>query len=138
MNKIIFIFIFSILIYRSYSWHAYGHILTAQFAKNELQSSNIEIFNYFNEMSLLLNSLTDGKSNTFVESAVWPDDIKKDQLDFFDSWHFYDRFFSPEGFSTNGDSKYNAIYALDKVKEILSNPKINKNHFSKAIMIRFI
>jgi hypothetical protein len=44
-----------------------------------------------------LNSLTDGRSNTFVESSVWPDDIKESGMNFMDNWHFTDKPVNPNG-----------------------------------------
>lgn len=42
-------------------------------------------------MVFALNDLTDGKSNSFVEAAVWADDIKETGTNFLDNWHYTDR-----------------------------------------------
>jgi hypothetical protein len=44
-----------------------------------------------------MNPLTDGNSNSFVESAVWADDIKEPGMNFMDDWHFTDKPVNPNG-----------------------------------------
>jgi len=43
---------------------------------------NSESFKNIETSILALNGLTDGNSNTFVESAAWADDIKGPGMDF--------------------------------------------------------
>lgn len=43
------------------------------------------------------NNLTDGKSNTFAEAAVWADDIKEPGTSYLFNWHFTDRPINPDG-----------------------------------------
>jgi hypothetical protein len=45
-----------------------------------------------------LNDLTDGKSNSFVEAAVWADDIKETGTNFLDNWHYTDRPINNKGY----------------------------------------
>ena len=56
------------------SWGALGHMLTARIAEITLNNNNA----YLNAQThaLAINSLTNGKSNTFMESACWPDDLR--------------------------------------------------------------
>jgi len=44
-----------------------------------------------------MNPLTDGKSNTFVEAAVWADDIKEKGTNYMDNWHFTDKPINNDG-----------------------------------------
>ncbi len=48
-------------------------------------------------MIMALNTLTDGRSNDFISSAVWADDIKEPGMNFWDTWHYFDRPINPDG-----------------------------------------
>ena len=41
---------------------------------------------------MAFENLTDGKSNSFVEAAVWADDIKEYKANYFDDYHFTDMY----------------------------------------------
>jgi hypothetical protein len=41
--------------------------------------------------------LTDGNSNSFVEAAVWADDIKETGMNYLNNWHFTDRPINKKG-----------------------------------------
>lgn len=46
----------------------------------------------FRELTLAINNLCDNRTRTFIESAVWPDDLKGKQysMDIWNEWHFVD------------------------------------------------
>jgi len=46
----------------------------------------------FRELTLAINNLCDNRTRTFIESAVWPDDLKGRQysMDIWNEWHFVD------------------------------------------------
>lgn len=48
-------------------------------------------------MVLSMNGLDSDINNNFVTSAVWPDDIKDKAMNFWESWHYYDRPINPDG-----------------------------------------
>ena len=35
-----------------------------------------------------MNGLNNGRSNTFIESACWPDDLRNNGTDFMFLWHY--------------------------------------------------
>lgn len=50
----------------------------------------------FTSLVKAFENLTDGRSNTFVEAAVWADDIKEVNATFFDNYHFTDVVYDPQ------------------------------------------
>lgn len=56
---------------------------------------NTTLYNRVNNLILSLDPLCDNKSLTFIEAAVWPDDIKTPPMNFWDNWHFLDRPVNP-------------------------------------------
>lgn len=88
-------------------------------------------------MILDLNPLTDGRSNSFIESASWPDDIKAPGMYFWNKWHFIDKVLNPNGLEDSAvmeDFNTNIIFALQNVNETLINQK--KATLEKSIMAR--
>jgi len=61
-----------------------------------------------------MNDLTDGRSNTFAESACWPDDIK-DTIKFWNSWHYTNREINPDGLIVESNVEFNILNALETV-----------------------
>jgi hypothetical protein len=58
-------------------WWELGHLLVAQISEKRLKNiGETHSLDRFNELIDAFAELTDGRSNTFVEAAVWADDIK--------------------------------------------------------------
>lgn len=73
-----------------------------------------------------LNQLTDGRSNTFVEAAVWADDIKEIGTNYLDNWHFTDHPINQNGLLIVIDPidfSSNSIDAMRRAKSILVSKK---------------
>ena len=97
-------------------------------------------FAWARNIVLKLNDLTDGKSNTFEETAVWPDDIKEPGMRQFDNFHFYDKIHNKDGIliSVNETSfKYNSAELLRRAKLVFSK-KTNKVDFIQSMMMRYV
>lgn len=71
-----------------FAWWDVGHMMTAKVAELKLKKEHPEVLLWAESLVEDLNSLTDGRSNTFVESSSWPDDIKEEGIDFMDLWHY--------------------------------------------------
>ena len=73
-------------------WWDVGHMLTAAIAEIRLNKLDIYASGNFKEITLAINNLCDNRTRTFIESAVWPDDIKERQysMDLWNGWHFVD------------------------------------------------
>ena len=80
---------FFLLLALSLAWWDKGHMIVSQIAWNHLEdTSRTGPRDKLNELVEALNPFTDGKSNTFMEAAVWADDIKGYGASMFDSYHF--------------------------------------------------
>ncbi len=89
MLKLNIAIIFACFVVFSQSWWDLGHMLTSRIAWNYLTDLNqTQARNKFNQLVEAFNPFTDGKSQTFTEAAVWPDDIKSYGASFFDNYHF--------------------------------------------------
>lgn len=76
------------------SWWDVGHMLTAAIAEIRLNQLDIYASGNFKEVTLSINHLCDNRTRTFIESAVWADDIKGRQynMDIWNEWHFIDTY----------------------------------------------
>lgn len=72
-------------------------MMTAQVAQQQLKKMNPEVLDWANCLVSDFNILTDGRSNTFVEAAVWADDIKETGTNYLDNWHYTDRPINNDG-----------------------------------------
>lgn len=70
------------------AWWEVGHMMVAQVAKFQLQKDNADVLAWAEGLVQDLNSLTDGRSNNFVEASCWADDIKEPGTDYLNNWHF--------------------------------------------------
>lgn len=71
------------------AWWDKGHMLVSQIAYNHLTATDRTVArDKFNQLVTALNPFTDGRSQTFAEAAVWPDDIKEYGAGIFDNYHF--------------------------------------------------
>ena len=65
------------LLLSTQAWWDKGHMLVSQIAYNHLQDTHRkDQLDQFYQLIQAFNNLTDGKSNSFAEAAVWADDIK--------------------------------------------------------------
>lgn len=81
-----------------FAWWEVGHMMTAQIAELHLQQINPKALAWANSLIADFAPLTDGRSNTFVEAAVWADDIKETGTNYLDNWHFTDRPINQKGY----------------------------------------
>ena len=96
-NKLfVIISIFIIITNQSLSWWDTGHMLVAEIAKQNLQSKLPEAVNFIESITKALESQRHKKITNFVESATWPDFIKKYGIGIMDNWHFYDVKYDPK------------------------------------------
>jgi hypothetical protein len=121
-------------------WWDVGHMLVSKIAEDELQKNDPNSYDKFKGLIESMNNFTDGKSNTFVEAAVWSDDIKAYNATLFDNYHFLDRIYDPEGLmpSLSDVSKYNN--SLNTVRWCMTILKKNNNSntFERAFMARYL
>ncbi|CAK64822.1 unnamed protein product (macronuclear) [Paramecium tetraurelia] len=124
-------------------WWDVGHMMTAQIAKNYLKDNRPDTLAWADSLVQDLNSLTDGKSNTFAEAAVWMDDIKETGTSFMNDWHYTDRPINPDGLLIKIEDQnrnINSIYAINQAVSVLTNSKTARNRHTvfKAQMLRVL
>ena len=141
MKNLFVITLFALLATSSFCWWELGHILVAQIGKDRLtQLGKTDALNKMTDLINAFNNLTDGKSNTFIESAVWADDIKSYGVKMFDEYHFTNVVYDPE-FMFKGMTQFqqdiNSINTLGWVETVL---KANRDGvtFERAFMARYL
>ena len=83
-----YIFLLALLA-TSLAWWDKGHMLVSQIAWNHLTDTSRQAYrDQLNSLVEAFNPFTDGRSNTFMEAAVWADDIKSYGATMFDAYHF--------------------------------------------------
>ena len=90
MNKVSVVLLLFLLCGTGFCWWDLGHMLVSKIAEEKLKKESQQAYDNFNELVKAFENLTDGKSNSFVEAAVWADDIKQYKANYFDDYHFTD------------------------------------------------
>ena len=75
-------------------WWDVGHMLSAAIAEARLNQLNPYASVKFRELVTSINNLVDNRSQTFIEAACWPDDLKGRQynMELWNSWHFINKY----------------------------------------------
>ncbi|CAD8123975.1 unnamed protein product [Paramecium sonneborni] len=124
-------------------WWDLGHMMTAQIAKNQLRNDRPDVLAWADSLVQDLNNLTDGRTNSFVEAAVWLDDIKETGTSFLNDWHYTDKPINPDGLLIKIEDQgrnINSIYAINQATAVLTNSKTAKYRHTmfKAQMLRVL
>jgi hypothetical protein len=122
------------------AWNANGHKLVAQIAYDHLNP------NAKKQVNTLVKTFESfyPKHNRFIEAATWADDVRGIELSIFDSWHYTNLPFDPEGILTQEDLKHiadvnkgnDAVWILSKAIDTLS--KKDSTPFAKALMLNLL
>lgn len=129
-----------LLVQLGLGWWDVGHMLVSRIAEAELQKTDPQSYEKFDALVKSLNPMTDGRTQTFVEAAVWPDDIKNYGANLFNNYHFTDRIYDPDGMmpSMSDTAKYNnSLNLLGWCMNVLKKNKLN-NTFERAFTARFL
>jgi len=111
------------------SWNGRGHILIAQIAYEQLTPvSKKEI----DQLSISLNAL-DSRINHYIACATWPDDLKRNNVHAFDTWHYITLGFSNDGTKIPLPKKSNAVSAISKMTDTLKNKSLPPNERALAL-----
>jgi len=122
------------------AWVDVGHMLVSRIAEEHLSKNDPVAYSDFSNLVVSFNKLTDGRSNTFVESAVWADDIKNNGATLFNPYHYIDRIYDPDGLMPilkDKNKDINVVNTLGWVQTILKNNK-GFISFERAMMARFL
>lgn len=96
MKSLIFLILLPIL---TVQWWDVGHMLTSAIAEIRLNQFSPYTSVRFRDLVASINSLVDNRTRTFIESAVWPDDLKERQynMELWNDQHFIDKPFVEDG-----------------------------------------
>jgi len=98
-----------------------------------------EVYPYAEDTALLIAPFTFNLSNSFIESAVWPDDIKNLGWEFWNPWHFIDRGYDPSGEFYVADSEDDGPWAINQTLLVLmSNSSYANITIEKSMMLRMM
>lgn len=109
------------------AWWEIGHMAVSKIAENRLKELNeTAALDKFTALVESFNDFTDGRSNTFVEAAVWPDDIKEYNTSYFDDYHFTDVVYDPQNLFVAMSSFQKDVNSINVVSSCMSVLKTNK------------
>jgi hypothetical protein len=133
-----FLSIFSIFACLSYAkaWGCTGHMLIAQIAFNDInESSKPQINELIDNLGQFYLTSPD-----FVQSACWADDLKSEDVEMYNEWHYINLPYIPTPIKTSTiipvSSKENAIWVLNKAVQTLKSSKAKLP--DKAFMLRML
>ncbi len=121
-----------VLAFKLFAWNALGHRLVAQIAYDHM---TVEAKQKFNRMNHQLDKIY--RPQSFVNAATWLDTVKyQEDVNWFDSMHYVNQFFSTDGTALPTLQKVNAVWAIDQATKTLNS---NKSYpFDKAIALRVL
>jgi S1/P1 Nuclease len=123
----------------SYAWWCNGHMTVAMVAQLDLISRYPEVFETCQGLLAPLNGkLTHDKANTFVETACWADDIKEFSFEEFNSVHFIDRPYNPQGLLYPSGSESNIIWAIQNLQQTLQQQTAITAPLETSLSLRFL
>lgn len=115
----------------AWAWNATGHQLIAQIAYNHLNSHTRKILNQYNHA---LDKVYQPQS--FVRASVWLDQLKFQEFNWFNQYHFVKGYFSDDKTPLPPEPTHNAVYAIKSAVRALKNPKTSLFH--KGIALRIL
>lgn len=114
------------------AWWDAGHMVTAMIAYNQLDD---EVRKECDELIKALNEEYD-YTNHFVAAATWPDDLKGEGVHFYDSWHYTNIPYNPDGLEIGPQPDVNVVWAIGNCLSILKSSK--SRTFEKARALGFL
>lgn len=114
-----------------FSWNALGHRIVAQIAYDQMSLHAKQTFDNYNQA---LNKVY--KPQTWVDSAVWLDTLRYQDINWFAAMHYIDIPFSDDGSSLIPPQEINALWAIEKSRHLLLNKYATP--FDKGIALRIL
>lgn len=123
-----------------YAWSGTGHMVVAEIAKNSLRPSALEQL----EALIKVSGKDYPESNTFVTSSCWADDIKKNGVNEYDTWHYMLIPYDPNNLLTEEKKELliakttnnNVQWALKQCIQSIANSNIKP--VEKAMVVKFV
>ncbi len=114
-----------------FSWNALGHRLVAQIAYDQMTPSAKQVFNNYNQA---LDKVY--KPQTWVDSAVWLDTLRFQDVNWFATMHYIDIPFSDDETPLLPPGEINALWAIEKSRHLLLNQYATD--FDKGVALRIL
>lgn len=115
----------------SFAWNFIGHAVIAQIAYDNLTPTAKKQVD-----SLVIKfSQTYPAVNSFQKMADWADTVRGDSMNQFNSWHFVNKPFSPDGTHLPYYEYENVIWAISQNETSLAQAK---NPFNQALALAFL
>ncbi|CEG57031.1 S1/P1 nuclease [Legionella fallonii] len=131
MIRIIYTLILFFLAYNSYAWNALGHQLVAQIAYDHLTPQAKKMCEDYNHY---LDSFS--PSPNFVTASAWLDQIRRNDVHWFDNLHYIDIPFSNDQSKLPPLQEVNALWGIKQAILVLSSNK--SSAFDKGISLRIL
>ena len=117
--------------FTSMAWNALGHKLVAQIAYSNLTPHAKRMFNYYNHA---LNK--DYKSQSLISAAIWLDNLRYRNVNWFNSLHYENLFFTEDGTTIPLAVGNGAVWGMMEAKQVLLRPQ--SSDFEKGISLRIL
>lgn len=109
-------------------WWEVGHMAVTQIAEKRLKElGQTDALEHMVQLVQAFAPLSDGRSNTFVEGAVWADDIKEYNATYFDNYHFTDIVYDPTFMFVSMTDPQKDVNSINVANSAISVLKTNKN-----------
>lgn len=131
MKKFAFFVCLLLLPVISFAWNATGHQLIAQIAYWHLKPA---VKMQVNQLIAVLND--DYPKANFVRASVWADQIKNDNIQAYNQWHYINNYFSDDNSPLPKASGTNAVWAVNQAIKVLQSPQ--SKLLEKAFFLRFL
>lgn len=127
MKKIILLLTVVLCLTGVHCWWQIGHMAVSQIAEKRLaQLGQTVALSKFTSLIKAFENLTDGRTNTFVEAAVWADDIKETNTTYFDNYHFTDVVYDPQYLFVSMTEPQKDVNSINVASSCMSVLKTNK------------
>lgn len=131
-NKVLaFILAGCLLPFQTFAWNALGHQLIAQIAYDYLTPHARATFNHYNHA---LDK--EYRADSFINAAVWLDSLRHHDVNWFNSLHYIDWYFTEDGSLLPSPQPVNAVWAIKEARRILNSKK--SNEFEKGFSLRIL
>lgn len=115
----------------SFAWNFIGHAVIAQIAYDNLTPTAKK---HVDELVVTFAHVYPD-SNSFQKMADWPDHVRQDNMNQFNSWHFVNKPFSLDGSRLPYYEYQNVIWAIMQNENSLAQAK---NPFNQAMALAFL
>ncbi|WP_133127243.1 S1/P1 nuclease [Legionella nagasakiensis] len=132
MKNSVLVFILSCLLQpQALGWNALGHRLVAQIAYDHLTPHARSTFNHYNHA---LDK--EYPPQSLVNAAVWLDSMRYHDVNWFNSMHYINWYFSEDASPIPLTQMINALWAIREASHVLESSKANE--FEKGIGLRIL